>query len=170
MASLEPSSLEIESKIYLIRGERVMLDDDLAALYRVTTKRLNEQVGRNLSRFPIDFMFVLSDQEFAILRSQIATSRLNWGGRRNTPRAFTEQGVAMLSAVLHSDRAIEVNVAIMRAFVRLRRVLISDREFEKRIVELEAKYDGQFRVVFDAIRKLMSDQAVPRKRVIGLGK
>jgi hypothetical protein len=159
---------DIESKIYLIRGEKVMLDQDLAELYQVPTMRLNEQVRRNQRRFPPDFMFPLSDQEFKILISQFAISSSSWGGRRKPPLAFTEQGVAMLSAVLHSEQAIDTNVAIMRAFVKLRQVLSSNREFEKKISELEAKYDGQFAMVFDALRELMSPNAVPIKRVVGL--
>ena len=159
----------IESKIYLIRGEKVLLDQDLAALYEVPTMRLNEQVKRNARRFPSDFMFRLTNHEFTILKSQFAISSLTWGGRRTPPLAFTEQGVAMLSAVLNSERAIDVNVAIMRAFVRLRQVLISNKEFEKKIAEMESKYDGQFEIVFQAIRELMSTHAVPPKRIIGLG-
>ncbi len=160
----------IDSKIYLIRGEKVMLDFDLATLYEVPTMRLNEQVRRNAKRFPSDFMFPLSDHEFGLLISQIAISKKGRGGRRTPPLAFTEQGVAMLSAVLKSDRAIDVNIAIMRAFVRMREVLNSSVRFEKQIAVLEAKYDHKFKVVFTAIRKLMSVQAVPRKRVIGLNK
>lgn len=128
-----------------------MLDEDLAKLYGVATMRLNERVRRNLKRFPPDFMFSLTDQEFRHLISQIAiSSARNWGGRRQLPLAFTEQGIAMLSSVLNSDQAIEVNIAIMRAFIR--------------------KYDGNFRVVFDALRKLMSPEPVPLRQVIGLGK
>lgn len=145
-----------------------MLDQDLADLYQVPTMRLNEQVKRNIGRFPPDFMFPLSDQEFRILKSQFAISSLGWGGRRKPPLAFTEQGVSMLSAVLRSERAIHVNIAIMRAFVRLRQVLSSNKEFEKRMSDLESKYDGQFKVVFQAIRELMSAHAIPRKRIIGL--
>lgn len=158
----------IESKIFLIRGEKVMLDSDLAELYGVRTTRLNEQVRRNLRRFPPDFMFQLSHQEFTVLISQIAISRSGWGGRRKPPLAFTEQGVAMLSAVLNSDHAIDANIAIMRAFVNLRQVRKMDRAFENRMVELEKKYDGKFKIVFDAIRELMSVHSVPRSRVIGL--
>jgi len=160
----------IESKIYIIRGQKVMLDFDLAELYQVPTMRLNEQVKRNLRRFPEDFMFRLSDHELKILISQIAISSSNWGGRRKPPLAFTEQGVAMLSAVLHSERAIDVNIAIMRAFVRLRRVLNMDQEFEKKLIALESKCDEKFNVVFQAIRELMSFRSIPRKRIIGLGK
>lgn len=150
-----------------------MLDYDLAELYQVPTKRLNEQVSRNLERFPEDFMFSLTYQEVANLKSQIATSSLEWGGRRKLPRAFTEQGIAMLSSVLQSPTAIHVNIVIMRAFVQMRRVRIPHREFEIRIAELESKYsrhDQQLKAVFDAIRKLASDVLIPRKRIIGLGK
>jgi len=154
----------IERKIYLIRGHKVMLDSDLAELYGVTTKRLNEQIRRNLKRFPSDFMFQLSSKEAESLRSQIATSKR--GGRRYLPYAFTEQGVAMLSTVLNSDRAIEVNIQIMRAFVKLREMIASHKDLAKRLAELEMKYDEQFKVVFDAIRELMIP-AEPKKRKIG---
>ena len=154
----------IERKIYLIRGHKVMLDSDLAELYGVTTKRLNEQVRRNLKRFPSDFMFQLSSKEAESLRSQIATSKR--GGRRYLPYAFTEQGVAMLSTVLNSDRAIEVNIQIMRAFVKLREMIASHKDLAKRLAELEMTYDEQFKVVFDAIRELMIP-AEPKKRKIG---
>lgn len=145
-----------------------MLDYDLASLYEVPTMRLNEQVRRNAKRFPPDFMFPLSDHEFGLLISQIAISKKGRGGRRTPPLAFTEQGVAMLSAVLKSDRAIDVNIAIMRAFVRIRQVLSSNTQLEKKMAVLESKYDRKFKIVFTAIRKLMSEQVVPRKRVIGL--
>jgi hypothetical protein len=121
MTSDEIEVTGIETKIYLVRGQKVMLDRDLAELYQVPTKRLKEQVRRNQKRFPADFMFALSNQELGILRSQFATSSLGWGGHRIPPFAFTEQGIAMLSSVLQSDRAIHVNIAIMRAFVQLSR-------------------------------------------------
>jgi hypothetical protein len=168
MKPSEISFSEIESKIFLIQGEKVLLDSDLAELYQIPTRRLNEQVRRNLKRFPRDFIFILSNQDLAILKSQFATSRLHWGGRRKPPMAFTEQGVAKLSSVLNSDRAIDVNIAIMRTFVKIREVLNSNQEFKKRLEALEAKYDGKFRLVFDAIKELLSTHAVPRKRVIGL--
>jgi hypothetical protein len=133
-----------------------MLDEDLAELYKVPTMRLNEQVKRNSRRFPEDFMFRLTEQEFRTLISQIAISKPGRGGRRKPPYAFTEQGVAMLSAVLHSERAIDVNVGIMRAFVRLRRVLNSNQEFEKKLIALESKYDEKFKVVFQAIHQGVS--------------
>lgn len=170
MESSQKELSDLESKIYLIHGEKVMLDYDLAELYGVSTMRLNEQVKRNIKRFPEDFMFRLSDQEFACLLSQIAIAKKGRGGRRMPPLAFTEQGIAMLSAVLHSDKAIDVNIAIMRAFVRMRKVLISDTQLEKKINALELKYDGQFKMVFSAIREMMSAHTVPRKRIIGLGR
>jgi hypothetical protein len=157
----------IERSILLIRGHKVMLDSDLAELYGVTTKRLNEQVRRNLSRFPEDFMFQLTELETHLLRSQFATSKEGRGGRRYLPYAFTEQGVAMLSSVLNSERAIKVNIEIMRAFVRLRQILASNKELAKRLDELEKKYDAQFKIVFDAIRKLMTppEAQTPKKRI-----
>jgi hypothetical protein len=153
----------IEKKILLLRGEKVMLDADLAELYAVPTKRLNEQVRRNLRRFPSDFMFQLTAEEAGFLRSQIATSRR--GGRRYLPYAFTEQGVAMLSSVLNSERAIEVNILIMRAFVRLREMIASHKDLAKRLDDLEKKYDAQFKVVFDAIRELMRPPAKSKRKI-----
>jgi hypothetical protein len=157
----------IERVIVVLRGHKVILDGDLAALYGVTPKRLNEQVRRNHERFPSDFMFQLTHQESENLRSQIATSS-TWGGRRYQPHAFTEQGVAMLSSVLRSPRAVQVNIEIMRAFVRLRQILQSNSELARKLAALEKKYDAQFRVVFDAIRELMSPPP-PTKRRIGFG-
>ena len=147
-----------------------MLDFDLAELYQVQTIRLNQQVRRNMYRFPEDFMFVLTNQEFINLKSQIVISSSGWGGRRTPPLAFTEQGISMLSSVLNSRRAIEVNIAIMRTFVQLKLVLTSNSELEKRLSELELQCEGKFTLVFDAIRELMSAHAVPMKRIIGLGK
>jgi hypothetical protein len=132
----------------------------------VTTKRLNEQVRRNHSRFPGDFMFQLTLDEVAALRSQIATSKGGRGGRRYAPYVFTEQGVAMLSTVLNSERAIQVNIEIMRAFVRLRQLLASNDRLARKLEALEKKYDAQFKVVFDAIRQLMAPPE-PKKRKIG---
>jgi len=156
----------IERLILLIRGHKVMLDSDLAELYGVTTKRLNEQVRRNLSRFPEDFMFQLTESETHLLRSQFATSKEGRGGRRYLPYAFTEHGVAMLSSVLNSERAIKVNIEIMRAFVRLRRLLASHADLVRKLDTLERKYDAQFKVVFDAIRELMKPPE-SKKRPIG---
>jgi hypothetical protein len=157
----------IESLIYIIREERVMLDQDLAALYEVETKALVQAVQRNLGRFPPDFMFQLSFQEFTALRSQIVTSK-GRGGRRTAPYAFTEHGVAMLSSVLRSERAVEINIEIIRAFLKLRQLVASNAELTGRLNRLEQNYDSQFKVVFDAIRQLMSEATpVPPKRRIG---
>ncbi len=156
---------KIEQSIVFVRGEKVMLDYVLAAMYGVTTGALVQAVGRNPSRFPEDFMYQLSKQEVTNLKSQSVIS--SWGGRRHRPYAFTEQGVAMLSSVLRSERAIRVNVEIMRAFVRLRRLLITHADLARQLEELEKKYDAQFRVVFDAIRELMAPTAAPEKRRIG---
>ena len=159
----------IESRILLIRGSRVMLDADLAILYGVTTGALVQAVKRNRSRFPEDFMFQLTRQEFANLRSQIVISSLatgrNYGGRRYAPYAFTEQGVAMLSSVLRSARAIRVNVEIMRAFVRLRQLLSANADLAQKLDELEKRYDRQFKIVFDAIRELMEPAEKPQKQI-----
>ena len=157
---------QIERQILLYRGQKVLLDVHLAALYGVTTKRLNEQVRRNHSRFPGDFMFQLTLDEVEALRSQIATSKGGRGGRRYAPYVFTEQGVAMLSTVLNSERAIQVNIEIMRAFVRLRQLLASNDRLARKLEALEKKYDAQFKVVFDAIRQLMAPPE-PKKRKIG---
>ena len=156
----------IERAILLIRGQKVMLDSDLARLYEVQTKVLNQAVRRNFDRFPDDFMFQLSQTEFDDLKSQIVTSR-SWGGRRRPPMAFTEQGVAMLSSVLRSKRAIAVNVEIMRAFVRLRTLAWTVAELRRKIDGLERKYDAQFKGVFDAIRALMAPPAAGEQRRIG---
>src|SRR4030067_1103424 len=143
---------DISQRIHIIRGHRVMLDADLAELYGVTTKSLNQAVKRNLMRFPQDFTFRLTNEETANLKSQIVTSS-GWGGlRRSLPLAFTEQGVAMLSGVLNSSRAVQVNIAIMRAFVLLRRMLLSNEDLARKVDALERRYDAQFKVVFDAIR------------------
>jgi hypothetical protein len=157
-----------QRSIRFLRGQRVMLDADLAALYRVPTKARVQAVRRNLPRFPPDFMFRLTLAEAANLRSQFVTSSSAqaWGGRRYVPYAFTEHGVAMLSSVLRSRRAIDVNIAIMRAFVRLRQLSLSHEELARRLSALEKKYDAQFRVVFDAIRQLMS-VPVPGRAAIG---
>jgi len=162
------SVTQIESRMYLIRGQKVMLDEDLAALYEVETKALNRAVKRNLERFPADFMFQLSAEEFATLRFQYGTSNLRSqivtsnekpagrGGRRYAPYAFTEQGVAMLSSVLRSERAIQVNIEIMRAFVRLRQMLATNAELSRKLTALEKKYDIRFKAVFEAIHDLMA--------------
>ncbi len=157
----------IEKKIYLIRGHKVLLDRDLAELYVVETKRLNEQVRRNLKRFPDDFMFQLTEEEAESLRSHFATLKSGRGKHRKyLPYAFTEQGVAMLSSVLNSDRAIEVNVQIMRTFVKLREMLSTHKDLARKLADMEKKYDAQFKVVFDAIRQLMKPNE-PKKKPIG---
>ncbi len=156
----------IEHRIYSLRGQRVMLSFDLSALYEVQPKALVQAVKRNIDRFPQDFMFQLSDGEFRNLKSQFVTS--SWGGlRRAAPYAFTEQGVAMLSSVLRSKRAVQVNINIMRAFVRLREMLAGHQDLAKKLAELERKYDAQFKVVFDAIRNLMEPPATTKQKQIG---
>jgi len=143
----------IENRIYILRGQRVMLSFDLA-------------VKRNIDRFPQDFMFQLSDNEFRNLKSHFVTS--SWGGlRRAAPYAFTEQGVAMLSSVLRSKRAVQVNINIMRAFVRLREMMAGHQDLARKLAELERKYDAQFKVVFDAIRNLMEPPATTKEKQIG---
>ncbi len=161
-ASLVPQE-RIEKAILLIRGHKVMLDQDLAELYEVETRVLVQAVKRNRRRFPADFKFQLSKQEFERLRSQFVTSS-SWGGRRHPPYVFTEQGVAMLSSVLRSPRAIDVNIEIMRAFVRLREMVASHKELARKLEELEKKYDAQFQVVFEAIRRLMTPPPLPEKK------
>jgi hypothetical protein len=155
----------IERAILLVRSEKVMLDQDLAELYGVETRVLVQAVKRNIDRFPVDFMFQLSEEEFSNLRSQIVSS--SWGGRRTAPYAFTEQGVAMLSSVLHSPTAVQVNIEIMRAFVRLRRMLENHADLALKLETLERKYDQQFKVVFDAIRQIMKPDPPPKRRQIG---
>jgi hypothetical protein len=156
----------IECAILMIRGQRVLLDADLAALYGVETKALNQAIKRNMERFPADFMFQLSIDECEDLRFHFGTSS-SWGGRRTQPYAFTEQGVAMLSSVLRSERAVQVNVEIMRAFVRLRRLLQQNADLAQKLAALERKYDTHFKVVFDAIRELMEPGSVKSKKQIG---
>ena len=156
----------IEQTILVIRGHRVMMDADLAKLYGVTTFNLNKAVKRNSDRFPEDFMFRLSAQETAALTFQIGISKSRGrGGRRNAPYVFTEQGVAMLSSVLHSKRAIHVNIAIMRTSVRLREMIRSNKVLARRLTDLEKKYDGQFLVVFEAIRELMAEPESKSRRI-----
>ena len=159
----------VERKIYIVREQKVMLDSDLALLYGVTTKRLNEQVKRNISRFPEDFMFQLTADELDNLRSQFATSSLkNYGGRRYMPYVFTEQGVAMLSGVLSSERAVQVNIGIMRAFVNMRKMLSTNEEVSKKLTEFENKlgaHDVHFKKVFTAIRLLMNPPTKAEKQI-----
>lgn len=164
----------IKGKIYLLRGQKVLLDRDLAGLYGVTTSNLNKAVKRNFDRFPGDFMFQLTDAEAASLRFQIGMSKTaGRGGRRYVPYVFTEQGVAMLSSVLNSERAVQVNIAIMRAFVQLRELAGSNRVLAKRLDDLEKKYDKhdlQLMEVFNAIRQLMAPPEAKKKRAIGFGR
>ncbi len=156
----------IAPMVHWIRHEKVMLDSDLASLYGVEARVLNQAVKRNISRFPADFMFQITAEEMdALNSSQIVMSSGKHRGRRYLPYAFTEQGVAMLSSVLRSQRAVEVNIAIMRTFVQLRRLMDSNRELAREIRELEKKYDGQFRIVFDAIRQLMVPPAKPAREM-----
>ena len=156
----------IEQSILLIRGHKVMIDADLALLYDVPAKNLNRAVSRNRERFPPDFMFQLTAVEFENLRFHFGTSR-SWGGRRYLPYAFTQEGVAMLSSVLRSKRAIAVNIEIVRVFTRLRKLLSSHVDLLRRLDDLEKKYDKQFQIVFDAIRQLMTPPQDPPKRRIG---
>jgi hypothetical protein len=154
----------VERMVLRLRGQNVLLDSDLAELYGVGTGALIRAVKRNVERFPVDFMFQLSQPEFADLRSHAGISS-SWGGRRYPPYAFTEQGVAMLSSVLRSQRAVLVNVEIMRAFVRLRRMLESNADLVRKLDALERRFDAQFKVVFQAIRELMAPPEPPHKRI-----
>lgn len=156
----------IESKIFFIRGQKVMLDKDLAELYGVETRILNQAVKRNIHRFPDDFMFELTLEEHTSLRSQIVISKKGKGGRRYMPFAFTEQGVAMLSSVLNSERAIFVNIQIMRTFIKLRELFVTHKDLQRKIEEMEKKYDQQFKVVFDAIKALLT---VPKSKTKKIG-
>lgn len=165
MASLVRIPTEtIEHAILLIRGHKVILDEDLALLFGVPTKVFNQSVKRNLERFSDDFMFQLTVEENENLRSQFVASSSRHGGRRSLPYAFTEQGVAMLSSLLNSSRAIEVNIAIMQAFVRLREMLHTNKDLARKLEQMEKKYDAQFKVVFDAIRQLMEPPPPPVKK------
>jgi len=164
IASVPPE--RIERAILMVRGEKVMLDADLTALYGVSTKRLNEQVKRNSDRFPDTFMFELTKEEFDNLRSQFATS--SWGGRRTPPYVFAEHGVVMLARVLNSPVAIAASIEVVKALVRLRQLLASTAELARKLDALEKKYDTQFKVVFDAIRQLMTPPRKEKRR-IGFG-
>jgi len=152
----------IVGKILFLRGEKVLLDRDLAELYGVETRVLNQAVGRNKKRFPEDFMFVLTREEITRISQSVTSSKIKYSKRVT---AFTEQGVAMLSSVLNNDRAIEVNIAIMRAFVQLRKMIASNEELARKLDELEEKYDEQFRIVFDAIRALIEHDEKPPKKI-----
>ena len=156
---------EATRAILTVRGQRVLLDGQLAAMFGVDSRALVQAVLRNLERFPADFAFRLTVAEAESLKSQPTTVRPGRGGRRSAPYAFTEQGVAMLSSVLHSPRAVQVNVAIMRAFVQLRRLLLTNTELSRKLEQLEQRYDSQFKVVFDAIRELMNPALPPKQRI-----
>ncbi|MBU1076734.1 MAG: ORF6N domain-containing protein [Spirochaetes bacterium] len=156
----------IARKIYFIRKKKVMLDSDLAELYGVQTKVLNQAIKRNLDRFPDDFMFRLTEEEYKNLRSQIVTSRQGRGQHRKYfPLVFTEQGVAMLSTVLNSKKAIHVNIQIMRTFVKLREILSSHKDLADKLKKLEQKYDDQFKTVFEAIYQLMTPPEKPKPKI-----
>jgi phage regulator Rha-like protein len=162
MSNIIPQE-SIETKIIFIRGKKVMLDRDLAQLYGVTTSNLNKAVRRNIERFPEDFMFQLSKEEFEDLKFHFGTS--SWGGTRKLPYAFTENGVAMLSSVLNSDRAIKVNIQIMRTFTKLREMLMTHKDLKKKIEAMEEKYDYQFKIVFDAIKELLEPPIKTKKKI-----
>jgi len=163
--ALIPSAL-ISRKIYFFRGTRVMLDSDLAQLYRVTTKNLNKAVNRNADRFPSDFMFQLKPSETENLRFQSGTSSfVTHGGRRYRPYVFTEHGVAMLSSVLRSDRAVQVNIAIMRAFLQIRAMLATHEDLRRKIMEMEKRYDSKFHAVFATLRQMLETPIPPRKQI-----
>lgn len=162
MKALVPIEV-IEKKILLIGGQKMMLDSDLAALYGVETKMLVRAVKRNLDRFPDDFMVRLTKEEFDNLKYHFGTSR--WGGRRYLPYAFTENGVAMLSSILNSPKAIQVNIQIMRTCTRLREMIASHKDLARKLAELEKKYDGQFQIVFEAIRQLIEVEEKPKRKI-----
>ncbi len=164
MSLLIPSEI-IFSKVHLIRNRRVMLDFDLAKLYGVETRTLNQSVQRNISRFPEDFMFQISEEEFQMM-SQFVISSQRTRKKSSLPYAFTEQGIAMLSSVLRSERAVQVNIAIMRSFVQMREAMLTHKELTQKLEEMEKKYDSQFKLVFDALRSLV-DKPTPPKRPIG---
>jgi len=162
MNDLIPQQI-IESKILILRGKKIMLDRDLAALYSVETKMLKRTVKRNIERFPDDFMFQLTKEEFDNLRCHFGTS--SWGGQRYLPYAFTENGVAMLSSILNSKRAIQVNIQIMRTFTKIREMLATHKELRQKIGEIEKKYDHQFKIVFDVIKCLIEPAQKSGKRI-----
>ena len=149
----------------MIRGKKVMIDRDLASLYGTETRILNQAVKRNIQRFPVDFMFQLSEEETKIWISQIVTSNKEKMGLRKKPLAFTEHGILMLSSVLNSGKAIHVNIQIMRAFILLRRMLLTNHDLRKKITEMEKKYDHQFKIVFDAIKQLLTPPEKPKRRI-----
>lgn len=153
----------IVSQIYYIRGTKVILDLDLAVFYEVELRILNQSVKRNILRFPEDFMFQLNDSEWTVI--QRPENTVQWGGRRTLPYAFSEQGVAMLSGILRSEKAIQINIMIMRAFVRMREMIDQNKELKARLIELESKYDQQFQVIFDALKKIIYKENEPRKPI-----
>ena len=159
---------EIEQAIHVIRGQRVMLDSDLAALYGVTTRQLNQQVSRNIGRFPDDFAYQLMPQEFSNLMSQFVTSRSGHGGRRKRPWVFTEQGLAMLSSVLKSPTAVRVNIEIMRAFVRMRRLMATPGELVEQLTKLKETvqlHDGQIKAIAQVLQLMMEKPVGPQRRI-----
>jgi phage regulator Rha-like protein len=162
MSNIIPQEV-IENKIFFIRGRKVMLDKDLAQLYGVTTSNLNKAVRRNTERFPEDFMFQLSKEEFENLKFRFGTS--SWGDTRKLPYAFTENGVAMLSSVLNSQRAVQVNIQIMRTFTKLREMLMTHKDLKDKIEAMEKKYDYQFKIVFDAIKELLEPPKKTKKKI-----
>ncbi len=157
----------IERSILLIRGQKVMLDSDLAQLYKVSTGALNQAVARNMARFPRDFMFQLTSAEATILKSQIVIAKKSRGGRQSSPFVFTEQGIAMLSSVLRGEMAVQVNIAIMRTFVHLRKMLVSHKDLAEKIEEMEKKYDRRFQIVFESIRRLIEEPLSEPSNPIG---
>lgn len=164
-ATLVPSEV-IEGKILMLRGEKVMVDEHLAELYDVSIGHLVQAVKRNLARFPEDFMFQMSSDEWDVLKSQnVISKRQGRGGRRTPPYCFTEHGILMLSSVLRSERAVQVNIEIIRTFVRLREMLSSHKNLARKLDDLEKKYDHQFKMVFDAIRQLMASPEKPRRQI-----
>ena len=168
MPSKNISTIAISGKILIIRGQKIMIDHDLATLYGIPTKTLNLAVKRNGNRFLDDFMFQLTNQESESLRFQIETSKVGRGGRRYLPFAFTEQGVAMLSSVLRSKRAIDVNIIIMRTFVRIREILINNKELALKLDAIEyklAKHDKEISAIFQAIRRLMAEEEKPKGKI-----
>lgn len=165
MLNPDPLTVQVERRIFLIRDQKVMLDGDLAELYAVPTKSLNLAIRRNAEPFPEDFMFQCTNDERDGLRFQFETSNRGRGGRRYLPYVFTEQGIAMLSSVLRSPRAVQVNIAIMRTFVRLREMLLSNADLARKLAALENKYDAQFKTVFEAIRNLMRPPTPPKPEI-----
>ena len=163
MVNLVPVDV-IENKIFQIRGKRVMLDRDLAVLYEVETRALNQAVKRNIERFPDDFMFKLTDEEYEILKSQFVTS--SWGGsRRSNPYAFTEQGVAMLSGILNSTRAIQVNIQIMRVFTRFRQILLISKDIKQELDEMKRQTNDRFQIVFETLDHLLAVEDQPKRKI-----